>query len=129
MVEMGWRFYETLGYHELIPFVPEDFAESLRGFMRDHTALVMDGGMGVAITFTSFVNHNTIVGAELFFWVDPEKRGAGMSLLDALESRARALGARTMSVVTCQGMKEEALARAYERRGYVRKETTYVKEL
>lgn len=129
MVVMGRRFYEALGYDGLIPFVAEDFAVSLHGWMENETVLVMDGGMGVAVTFRSFVNFRYRLGAELFFWVEPEKRGAGMALLDALEARTRALGAQTMSVVTCEGMRPESLSAAYRRRGYAPKETTYVKEL
>ena len=129
IVRMGRRFYEALGYDELVPFDADDFAASVARWIDDQVVIVTDGGMGVVITFRSYVNFNFRIAAELFFWVDPEKRGAGMALLDALESRARSLGAKTMSVVACDTMKPNALDKAYRRRGYAPKEMTYVKEL
>lgn len=129
LVRMGRRFYEALGYDRLIAFNDRDFAASLFGWMQEHVVLITDGGMAVAVTFRSYVNHGALIAAELFFWVDPEKRGGGMALLDALEARCRALGAKTMSAVVCEGMKPESLSAAYRRRGYAPKEQTYVKEL
>lgn len=129
MVGMGRRFYRALGYDNLIPFAAEDFARALEDFIENHIALVADGGMAVAVVAPSFVNAGALNAFELFFWVDPEKRGAGMALLDALERRARALGAGTLSAVACETLRPGALARAYSRRGYRKMETTFVRKL
>ena len=129
MVRMGRRFYAALGYEALVRFDAADFARSLAGFIRDQIALVTDGGMAVAVVAPSFVNASTLVAFELFFWMEPEKRGAGMALLEALEARARERGARSFSAVTCEGLRAASLAAAYRRRGYREMETTFVRRL
>lgn len=69
------------------------------------------------------------VATEAFWWVKPERRGQGMRLLQEFEEWARECGCRRMLMVHLESLQPMALGRIYERRGYVKAETHYLKEV
>lgn len=71
-----------------------------------------------------------LVAQELFWWVNEEARGNGsIMLLHAFEAWAKEQGAARVILSAICGLRDEALGRVYERRGYRELETNYVKEV
>lgn len=64
---------------------------------------------------------------ELFWWTDPECRGAGIWLLKAFEQWARLQGVRALQVVAPRS--NDRLGAIYERLGFTRVETCYQREI
>lgn len=69
------------------------------------------------------------MSAENFYYAYPHARGKAIGLLQAYENEAKTRGVRRVWMVCLAGMEEERLRRWYERRGYLRREIFFVKEL
>lgn len=63
------------------------------------------------------------VAGEIFWWTEPEARGAGLRLLREAERWAKKQGAVSVQMVA----PDERVGRLYERLGYSRIETSYGK--
>lgn len=125
-------FDGTCGSGFAVPFV-EGYAERL--FVRhiemmNGCALVHDVG-GVAQGLLLAVAHEHPFGpvwlaSETVWWIDPAHRGrAAFAMLDAYEAWARA---KHCSFAGMAGMGDDpVIARLYERRGYLRAETHFLK--
>jgi GNAT superfamily N-acetyltransferase len=74
-------------------------------------------------------NTGEMVANEMFWWVQPEARGQGRSLLEAYEAWAGEQGARYLTMVHLSNSMPERLRKLYERRGYRESETHYIKEI
>lgn len=94
----------------------------------DGIVLVTDDGSGAAGGFLHPhpFNLNVRVGQELFWW---SEAGHGGALFDALETEARAKGAKYWSMITLEAIRPEATGKLYQRRGYRPLEHSYIKEL
>jgi GNAT superfamily N-acetyltransferase len=66
-----------------------------------------------------------VMASELFWWVEPEHRGAGMALYRAFEQWAREHGAVKIQMIA----PDERTARAYVALGFDQIETTFQKVL
>jgi GNAT superfamily N-acetyltransferase len=66
-----------------------------------------------------------IVAGEIFWWVEPEHRGAGKQLLRAAEDEARRCGAKSMQMIA----PDPRVGKLYERIGYTYLETSYQRNL
>lgn len=66
-----------------------------------------------------------IMASELFWWVEPEHRGAGLPLLRALEAWARSRGAAKLQMIA----PDDRTGRVYGALGYAKLETTFQKAL
>lgn len=75
-------------------------------------------------------DNSKITATEMWWFVDPEARNAGIgtALMDALESWARDVGAWRLSMMLIEGI-SPGVEQMYEKRGYVPREKTFVKEL
>lgn len=130
------RFWASLDYSRHIPFDVKTSLQTLQDMLADGMLFVAEedlilAGMIGGVVSHSFVNANTLVGAELFFWVQPEFRrsGAGKALMDAIEARARERGCTLWSMIAIDTMGAEKVGAMYERAGYTRTEWSYAKVL
>lgn len=83
---------------------------------------------GVAIPLLG--NGAVVQVTEMAYWINPEHRGRfGVQLMQALEERARAVGAKYLNMIAMDSSAPETAVRIYERMGYQRIESTYLKRL
>lgn len=87
-------------------------------------AIVSDGGILLAIAEPSILGP-FVQAHEIAWWVTPEHRGAGIRMLDGYEEWAIKHGAHLISVASLSVL--PGVEAVYERRGYQRLETHWVK--
>lgn len=128
LLEIGRKFADAASIRQSVGFDEESLAATLQMLMDSPQGilLITDDGTGAAggMVHPSIFNHGHLTGQELFWWAD----GQGMALLDALENRAKALGAQTWSMITLEAIRPEATGRLYRRRGYRPLEHSYIRE-
>lgn len=129
---MGRRFIAETSYRGGIAENPDRLAATaarlIEGqdsalFVADESEIV---GMIGVYTYTHPYS-DELFATELFWWVDPERRGAGVRLLRAAERWATERGARALQVVAPRS--NDRLGAIYERLGFTRVETCYQREL
>jgi GNAT superfamily N-acetyltransferase len=76
-------------------------------------------------------DRSTVIAQELFWWVQPEARGTGLGreLLNEFENWAKQIGARWTSVCNITHLRGNAVGKLFERSGYTKRESAYIKEL
>lgn len=74
-------------------------------------------------------NDGDLVASEMFWFVTPEARGCGLRLFTWFEAWAVNRGAKRIAMVHLETPGAERLAKLYERRGYRRVQTDYLKEI
>ena len=120
------------------PFDRESLTQHLE-WLLDHESAVMflavdvEGkpvGICAGLCFPTFWDHSKITATEMWWYVDPEARNAGIggALMDALESWARDAGAWRLSMMTIAGI-APGVEEMYKHRGYNIREKTFIKEL
>jgi GNAT superfamily N-acetyltransferase len=126
---MGRDFHAAAGID--VPFDAASFASLCERLIGDENALVLiaDGGMLAALCFPIYFNANALVVQELFWWVDPAKRGNGIArkMLKEAERWAREKGAVAMHMIALAS--NESVGEMYERHGYKPLERVYVRSL
>lgn len=132
IVEMGRAFFEISGQDDIATFDDEAAAEAVRQCMSGGVVLVIEKegalvGMAAALIYRVYVSRDDMTAQELFWWVEPEHRGAGRKLFEMLERRAKENGAASLSMIALESMKW--VGRLYERAGYRPLDHTYVKRL
>ncbi len=116
-------------------FVPEVFAAKWTELMELGMGFILGlfDGPKLAGVFGAVVagdvNDGEMTANEMFWFVRPESRGRGLSLMSAYEAEARKRGAKRCSMIHLLELQPEKLADLYERRGYRAVETAYHKEL
>ena len=132
-VAMGRRFIAETSYRGGMADNPDRLAETAARLIdgEDSALFVADEsdtiiGMIGVYTYTHPYSGERFA-TELFWWVDPEKRGTGVRLLRAAEAWARTQGVRSLQVVAPRS--NERLGAIYERLGYTRLETCYQREI
>lgn len=119
LMRMGRSFAARAG----VPFDDESLAETFR-ILIDAESIFVAGdpptGMVAAMVYRNYFLRSENVAQELFWWVDPESRGAGIGreMLDGLEAWAKANEARTLTMVSLDAVDGEAVGRLYTARGY-----------
>lgn len=133
LIRMGKAFHAVTGVADLIPMDVETLGRTFLQLMggESSTILVKDdagivGAVG-ALLHPHYFNNAHITGQELFWWVDPEHRGAGVELLDALEDWARSMGARTFGMIALEAIDGGRAGSIYKRRGYRPVEHSYLR--
>lgn len=138
ILRMGKAFFDQAPWPE--------FAEWDEGSTRLTLEMLIDGrlpgvllaaeqdgevvGMAAALLFPLYFNHRTAAAQEIFWWIEPEHRsGVGAIMFDELEHIAREKGAKVMFAESTAGLRTEALARLYRRRGYKPAGHTFIKRL
>lgn len=136
IAEMGEPFWKLTPHSASIPYDP-DAVMWWSGLMTREGALLaveVDGkvvGAAGGITSPSLGNLNVLVGAEMFWWIEPEHRstGIGRALLLALEDAMRAKGVCLFSMMAIETIDPDRAGAIYEQAGYRRTERSYTKEL
>lgn len=92
--------------------------------------IVGDHSMLGGIVVPHFFDATRSMATELFWWVEPQARGAGegAALLKSFESWARASGASRVVMVSMASL-SETVGKMYEAHGYTSFESSYLKEL
>lgn len=85
----------------------------------------LDGALGA--TLVPDLYDGALVAQECFWYVDRTARGRGFLLLRAFEEWARAQGASRFLLAHMHTLMPDRLASLYERMGYARLETHYIK--
>jgi GNAT superfamily N-acetyltransferase len=116
-------------------FVPEQFFNTVRQFI--------SAGMGVVL---GLYEEDSLIGAiggilypdlfdgelmatEIFWYVDPARRGKGLRLLKGFEQWAKDHDAKRVVMVHLSYLAPEKLEKFYTRQGYTPLETHYIKEV
>lgn len=136
IVEMGEPFWRATPHSTTIPYCPLAVAYWSRMMMQLGALLVLEvddkvvGAVG-AIVSPSLGNLEYLVGAEMYWHVEPEHRsaGAGRMLLEAIEQAMREKGVKLFSMMAIETIDPDRVGAIYERNGYRRTERTYTKEL
>ena len=130
-LEMGAKFHALAGMP--VPFDPPTFVELLGTIIRARTVLVLTNnanepvGMIGMIVLPAYYNANVLNALEVFWWIEPEYRGRGGKMIDALEKRAKQMNVPTLQLSCLETMKEVGIL--YERKGYKLMDHNYVKVL
>ena len=133
-VKMAREFAELAGE----PFDRDDTADHVE-FMIDNDTTVafiavdVEGravGICGGIVFPTFWDNSKLTATETWWYVGKAYRstGAGLALMDALESWAREAGAWRLSMMMIEEI-APGIEKLYEKRGYKPRERTFVKEL
>lgn len=85
------------------------------------------GALG-AVVFPD-INNDDLTVSEAFWFVHPDKRGAGVRLLQAFEDKARKLSAKKLIMCHLLALHPEKLSELYQRRGFTPVEVHYLKTL
>lgn len=87
-------------------------------------------GMAAYLLFPFYCNFAETMAQEVFWYAKPEKRlGTGLAMLNEIERQAAERGAKIMVMAAVSGLRDEALARFYQRRGYSSGEVTFMKRI
>lgn len=132
IVHMGLTFLGSVYAGSLPdPPDPDAMARTAAGMLDadDKALFVLEVNGAVRGMLGMFLFVHPFTGArtatELFWWVDPAHRGAGLRLLKAGQQWAREVGAGSLLMIA----PGDDVARFYERLGYLKVETTYVTRL
>lgn len=136
ILEMGERFFETAGWPEIAEWDAGSMEQTLGYLMDAATGCVFVAeteagivGMTGGMLNPFYFNLSHVTGQELFWWVEPEHRGLGSGLFDALEAWATDAGAKSFSMIALDRLKPDVLGRIYQRRGYRAAEHSYIRRL
>lgn len=135
LLRIGREFIAINGVADIIPLDEASLEVSLVGMIDNAAAtiLVIDGGDGLwgttgALLHPHYWNASHITGQELWWWVDPEHRGMGTALFDALEDWVRSKGAHSFTMMGLEAQRPEAVGKLYERRGYRPAERSFLRK-
>jgi GNAT superfamily N-acetyltransferase len=130
MVTMGRRFLSTV-YAGRLADHPAQLAALATQLIGHADSLVLvaeapDGLIGM-IAFTAYAHpmSGELTVAEVFWWVEPERRGAGVRLLKRAEQWARNRGAAVLQMIAPTAN----VGAFYERLGFAPIETIYQRSL
>lgn len=129
MVKMGRRFYEASGYAEITEFDEASFEATLS---TPAVFLVVDKdnelvGMAGALVYPLYFNIRHMTAQEMFWWVDPEYRGVGGELFDALLSEVKKLGAQSLTMIALERF--SWVGSYYEKRGFKPTERSFMRRI
>lgn len=134
---LGKLFFDQAGWPQLASWDEPSVAQTLGNMIANPQAILLVAefngeivGMAGAFCEPYYFNYNLKSCFELFWYVTPAHRvGAGGLMLTAMEDAARVRGAHTFTLGAVVGMRDEALAKAYARRGYRNAERTFIRTL
>lgn len=135
VARLGAEFHAKAGWDE-IAYSEDDCLTSLTRFLEtgSFVGLVADDGhivgMIAGLISPVYFNYSHISGEELFWYVaDDAPQMTGIKLLKAMESEARAHGCRSWQMKSLARLGGERMVQLYERMGYRRSESSFLKEL
>jgi len=134
IVAMGRTFVEAVG----LEFCDHTTTVTLSAMLdSDDAALLVaehDGAvvaMFGGLIYPAYFNVSHRMAQELFWWTTPGERGSrlGVQLLQAFESWARERGAASVTMLSMEALRPDAVGRLYVSRGYRPFEHSFTKEL
>ena len=132
LLRMGEAFFDASGYGDITTFNKDD-SEKLLTKLIDEGWLLTDGESALLgfVVFPMFMNNDTIIAQELFWWVDEDKRktGVGIEILKKAEDIAREHGATTMMMLSLKKLDGEKVNKLYKSLGYEEREQSYMRLL
>ena len=132
ILDMGERFFQASGYSDMCSFNRDDTKITLE-LLIDSGSLLTDGKHGMIgfLVFPMYMDRSCIVAQELFWWVDKDKRNTrlGLELLKAAEKRAAEMGASNMIMLCLEKCGGDGVGEMYQRLGYNKRETNYMRAL
>lgn len=134
IARLGKAFHAEAGWSDIVDYVEEDCAATLEAMLSLGIILVAeeDGeiiGMAGGVMIPIYFNRDHLTGEELFLWVRPDRRGAGIKLLKALEDAAREKGCQSWGMKSLATVNPERMDTYYRRKGYRPSEQSYIKRL
>lgn len=135
LAEMAARFVRGSSYGEVVTPCETTMAQNFGAIVSAPSSIcfVAETGAGVMGAIIGIVTPHLMTGknvaVEVGWWVEPEARGStGLALLSAYEAAVSQSDA-TLSVMTCPPDGSERVGKIYERAGYTKFESTYMKAL
>jgi GNAT superfamily N-acetyltransferase len=134
LLRMGKAFHAVTGVAEAIPLDEPTLERTFAQLIESGVILVIEEGGGLvgatgALLHPHYFNASHITGQELFWWIDPDHRGRGSELLNALEAWVKDQGAHSFVMITLEALEPERVGLIYRRRGYRPVEHSYLKEM
>jgi len=133
LVEIGRMFFDESKYCDLMDYSVESVGVTMRQLIDNGVIFVADDGniFGMlGVLDYPFYLSNCRTAQELFWWVDPAKRGGGAAIrmLKAAEDWAKSRGCVSMMMIglSNDGGNAEKL---YSRMNYQKRETSFVRIL
>ena len=130
MVEMGRRFFSASGYSDIMEYDPESVLASLKTIpvllVAEKDRLV---GVAGAMVYPFYMNLHHQTAQEVFWWIDPEHRGIGGKLFDALVEEVKKRGAKSLSMIALETLSPERVGEIYKAKGFRLSEHSYIKKL
>lgn len=134
LLRMGRAFHAVTGVADLIPLDEPTLERTFQQLMDAELGalLVVEGEGGLigatgALLHPHYWNADHITGQELFWWIDPEHRGCGGKLFDALEGWVREQGASSFTMIALDALEADRVSLIYRRRGYRPAERCFVR--
>lgn len=134
-IGFGYKFFQFTKYKD-IPYDGESVRRMLEGLTENGLFIVATHNgeviaMAGAIIAPAYFNNAYLVGAEVFWWVEPEYRDSGVGglLLTTLERKAKNEGVHFWSMMILEGVEVEKSIAIYKKLGYEPAERTFMKIL
>lgn len=123
------RFYAEAGYE--IPENIEEYYLELRNNPLIFTKTIIGKGFIVGFIAPSFLNPGRLQAQELAWYVEPEFRGTStaIKLMKMYEAEALSRGCKEIGMVCLEALNPESTGRIYEKLGYNKHETHFIKEV
>ncbi len=86
-------------------------------------------GMAGALVYPFYFCSSHLTAQEIFWWVDPEHRGIGSLLFDALLDEVKKSGAHSLSMIALETLNPEKVGEFYKSRGFRPSDRSYIKRL
>ena len=134
ILKMSEQFWETTVFDE--PFGYQKTLELVDLSMSQDMLLVLEID-GVVQGFISGIINDLMasngakIGTEIAYWInqDHRKSGEGIKLIEAMEKNAKAAGVKYWVMVSMESSYPEVSNKIYDKLGYKKAETTYMKVL
>lgn len=125
LVEMGRRFRNESTYSKYLADNPARMAQLGYQLLAQNGLLVAERG-GITVGMLGFILHShfisgELVAGEVFWWMEPEHRGAGLKLLDEMKRRATLAGATALQMIA----PSKRIERLYSHLGFEWVESTH----
>lgn len=135
IIRMGRLFWSQTPYRE-IHYCPDSITHACQEMLAQRLLLMgivndqIAGAVG-AMASPLYANRSVLIGAELFWWVEPQFRngGIGKLMLAGIEEAAREAGVYRFSMMAFENLELDKAAAVYGRCGYEATERTFNKVL
>jgi GNAT superfamily N-acetyltransferase len=129
IVEMGQHFREGTRYDIFLRDNPQKMTE-LAELLTAQKGLLVSERSSDLVGMLGFIRHSHFISGdpfagEVFWWVEPDKRGEGVKLLVETERRARDGGSKYIQMIA----PNQKVAQFYSKMGYEYVEEIWQKQL